>query len=115
VRRDALIMVGGYTEDRACLVPDYDLFLRLTLAGFTLSNLPQVLFRWRLNPTGTTRSKAKAQTLSADLVRRNAFQLMQQKDPRWAAMIATTVVKAFPAGTCFDEKIRKVLPDHPPS
>ncbi|QBQ54497.1 glycosyltransferase family 2 protein [Nitrosococcus wardiae] len=115
IRRDALLAAGGYTEDRACLVPDYDVFLRLILSGFKLSNLPQVLFRWRLNPTGTTRGKAKAQTLSADLVRRHAFQLIQQKEPHRAAMIATTVVKAFPAGTCFDKRIRKVLPNHSPN
>lgn len=115
VRRDALLAVGGYTEDRTCLAPDYDLFVRLSMAGFKLSNIPQVLFRWRLNPSGTTRSKAKTQTLSTNLIRRNAFQVLLKKDPRRAAMIATTIVETFPEGTELDKKIERLLPKHLPS
>ncbi len=45
VRRDALARVGGYRE--TSWAEDYDLWLRLDEAGFSLEKLPEVLLRWR--------------------------------------------------------------------
>lgn len=45
MRREALESVGGYQE--TSWAEDYDLWLRLDAAGFSLEKLPSVLLRWR--------------------------------------------------------------------
>ncbi len=54
LRRDAVLAVGGYQ-----VVPwaeDYDLFLRLALAGFDLAKVNTVLLRWRDSSTRYSRT-----------------------------------------------------------
>ena len=48
-RRSALLAVGGYDAAMPC-AEDYDLWLRLTEAGYSLAALPQVLLRYRVHP-----------------------------------------------------------------
>ena len=51
-RREALEAVGGYCEDRHCvLCEDYDLLLRLYAKGFYGANLQEALFTYTLPPT----------------------------------------------------------------
>ena len=51
-RREALDAVGGYSEDRHCLLcEDYDLLLRLYAKGFTGRNLPERLLIYTLPST----------------------------------------------------------------
>lgn len=51
-RREALAAVGGYCEDRHCvLCEDYDLLLRLYTKGFHGANLQEALFTYTLPPT----------------------------------------------------------------
>lgn len=45
MRREALECVGGYQD--TTWAEDYDLWLRLDAAGFSLEKLPDVLLRWR--------------------------------------------------------------------
>lgn len=45
VRRAALEAIGGYRDER--WAEDYDLFLRLHVAGYGLAKVPAVLLRWR--------------------------------------------------------------------
>lgn len=48
VRRSVLVGLGGY-RDRGW-PEDYDLILRLHVAGMTAANVPSVLHRWRVHP-----------------------------------------------------------------
>ncbi len=53
-RREAIRAVGGYQDSG--WPEDYDLWLRLYLAGARFAKLPQVLLRWRERPDRLTRS-----------------------------------------------------------
>ncbi|CAL1239033.1 putative Glyco_trans_2-like domain-containing protein [Candidatus Methylocalor cossyra] len=110
-RKSAFWAVGGYAEDRSMVVQDYDLFMRLRLAGQRLGNVPQVLYRWRLNPHGITMGKSRAQTLSAHAVRRDGFARYLARDPDAARATARRLVTRFPAGTWFDDKLNAEVPD----
>ena len=51
-RREALLAVGGYSEDRYCdLCEDYDLLLRLYANGFRGMNLQEALFDYTVPET----------------------------------------------------------------
>lgn len=51
-RREALEVVGGYSEDRRCvLCEDYDLFLRLYAKGYQGANLQETLLMYTLPNT----------------------------------------------------------------
>ena len=51
-RREALDAVGGYSEEKHCLLcEDYDLLLRSYAAGYTGANLQQVLFDYTVPAT----------------------------------------------------------------
>jgi hypothetical protein len=54
MRRDLLLSAGGY---RDCGWPeDYDLWLRMAVAGIRFARLPQTLFFWRDHPGRATRT-----------------------------------------------------------
>ncbi len=57
-RRSAVRAVGGYQE--APWLEDYDLWLRLYLAGARFAKLPAVLLDWRDHPQRVTRSDGRA-------------------------------------------------------
>lgn len=109
-RRQALLDCGAYPVAARHGAPDYELFVSLALAGYRLANLPLVLTRWRLNPLGVTQSKAVAQTANAAAVRESAFARLSAASPEDAEEIATALVRMFPAGSWFDEKVERLLP-----
>jgi glycosyltransferase involved in cell wall biosynthesis len=53
-RREVLLQAGGYQDHG--WPEDYDLFLRLYLAGVCFAKLPQVLVEWREHPARLTRT-----------------------------------------------------------
>ncbi len=57
-RREAVLAVGGYRETP--WLEDYDLWLRLYLAGARFAKLPAVLLDWRDHPQRVTRSDRRA-------------------------------------------------------
>lgn len=57
LRRSALEAVGGYEEGP--FAEDYQLWLKLIAAGYTLTCLPEVLFRWRDHDQRLTRTDAR--------------------------------------------------------
>ncbi len=57
-RREAVLAVGGYRETP--WLEDYDLWLRLYLAGARFAKLPAVLLTWRDHPGRVTRSDRRA-------------------------------------------------------
>lgn len=57
-RKEALLAVGGYSEDKYCvLCEDYDLLLRLYQKGYAGYNLQEILFEYTLPPVGTSKRK----------------------------------------------------------
>ena len=84
VRRDALLAVGGYQE--VAWAEDYDLWLRLLDAGFSIGKVPEILFDWFDSDSRLTRSderysqdnflRAKAHYLGKiDVVRQNGVAI----------------------------------------
>lgn len=67
LRRSAMVAAGGYRFEHPA-AEDYDLWRRLAMIG-NLRNLPEVVYRWRLNPRGVTRLQAERQRLSGSAVR----------------------------------------------
>lgn len=112
IRRKAIEKVGGYNSDRSCIVPDYDLFMRMQLAGCKFANLPQVLFIWRLNPSSTTRSKSAAQAVSVAYVRDEGFAKLLRDHPDQAKKTAQSIIYRFPTGSWQDDRIKLLLPEH---
>jgi glycosyltransferase involved in cell wall biosynthesis len=70
VRREAILQVGGYREFFACS-QDLDLLLRLS-EHFDLSNIPETLSDWVLDPRSISFRRAPEQAAYADIARRCA-------------------------------------------
>jgi len=65
IRRAVLDAIGGYRDEG--WPEDYDLILRLHMAGFSCANLPSVLLDWRI---ADTRLSGRAPEYGADAFRR---------------------------------------------
>ena len=111
IRNSAIDKVGGYSVDRSCLVPDYDLFMRLQLNGSQFANLPEILFLWRLNPHSITRSKSAQQAQSVYDIRERGLAYQLENNPDDANAICKTILYNFPTGTWQDFKIQQLLPE----
>jgi len=70
-RREVVLSVGGYRDPG--WPEDYDLWLRLYLAGARFGKIPQVLLRWRERPNRLTRIDPRCTT--ENLQRAKAFYL----------------------------------------
>lgn len=114
-RRAAVLAIGGYATDRPYGALDYDLFSRLTVLGHRLANLPVVLTCWRINPGGITQGKARFQTEQCIAIRGRDFAALAAQDPHEADEIALSLVRTYPAGSWFDDKAARLVPDPPPS
>lgn len=114
-RRAAILAIGGYATDRPYGALDYDLFSRLTVLGHRLANLPVVLTSWRINPGGITQGKARFQTEQCIAIRDRDFAALAAQDPHEADEIALSLVRTYPAGSWFDDKAARLVPDPPPS
>ncbi len=114
-RKEHILACGGYDHlsRQGCM--DYALFRDILLAGNRMANLPQVLTRWRLNPNGVTHGKARQQTEDAVTIREKAFALLAARDSVLADQVALALVRTFPAGSWFDEKVSRLIPDALPS
>lgn len=57
-RREALLAVNGYSEDKRCLFcEDYDLLLRMYYAGMKGANIQTILFNYTLSETAKGKKK----------------------------------------------------------
>ncbi|WP_413438378.1 glycosyltransferase [Sulfuriferula sp. GW1] len=112
-RKEAMLGCGGYdtTVKQGCM--DYGLFSKLLLAGHRMTNLPKLLTRWRFNPSGATHGNARAQTEDCIRIRASVFSAMAAQDAQRANQVALALVRAFPSGSWFDEKVAQLLPDPP--
>jgi len=115
VRKEVMLACGGYdtTIKQGCM--DYGMFSNLLLAGHRMSNLPNLLTRWRFNPSGATHGNARAQTEDCLNIRVRAFTAMAARDSHRADQVALALVRTFPAGSWFDDKVAHLIPDPPPS
>jgi hypothetical protein len=114
-RKEAILACGAYsnTVKRGCM--DYGVFSNLLLAGYRMTNLPYLLTCWRLNPGGATHGNARKQTADCLRVRARVFFQLDAQDRLRANQIAVDLVRTFPAGSWFDEKVAKLMPDAEPS
>ncbi len=72
-RRDVITQAGGYRE---CVwAEDYDLWLRLYLAGERFAKLPDYLLKWREHPERLTRTDSKYSL--ENFLRAKAFYLVR--------------------------------------
>ena len=110
-RKQAVLDCGGYATKikQGCM--DYGVFFDLLLAGHRMTNLPYLLTRWRFNPTGATHGNAGPQTEDCISIRTKAFMKMAAQDQQRADQIALALVRTFPAGSWFDDKISYLLPN----
>jgi glycosyltransferase involved in cell wall biosynthesis len=72
IRRELLQQVGGYQDH--CWAEDYDLLLRLYIAGARFAKLPEVLLEWREHPQRLTRTDSRYSL--ENFLRAKAFYLM---------------------------------------
>lgn len=86
MRRQALVAVGGYTDDEKFLrVEDYDLWIKLYAAGYRGINLSQPLYRMRDDRNATARRKFRYRINEAR-VKAKAVRLL--KLPAWGYLYA---------------------------
>ena len=78
IRKEALVAVGGY---RLVAIEDYDLWIRV-LHEHRGANVPDVLYRWRVNPEGMSHGSAAARKLPLD-------ELVRSIDPEVAGRAPT--------------------------
>jgi glycosyltransferase involved in cell wall biosynthesis len=53
VDREKAIAVGAYTDSRAEASPDWDLFIRFFMAGYSAAHLPEIVYSWRVHAEST--------------------------------------------------------------
>jgi len=94
---------------------DYGLFFNLLLAGHRMTNLPYLLTRWRLNPSGATHGNASPQTEDCMNIRAKGFMKMAVQDSNRANQLALALVRTFPAGSWFDERVSHLISNPMPS
>lgn len=51
--REKAIAVGAYTDANAEASPDWDLFLRFLMAGYSAAHLPEIVYSWRVHAEST--------------------------------------------------------------
>ncbi|MFZ1767338.1 MAG: glycosyltransferase family A protein, partial [Candidatus Nitrotoga sp.] len=114
-RKEIILACGAYDSKirRGCM--DYGLFFNLLLAGHRMTNLPYLLTRWRLNPSGATHGNAGPQTEDCMSIRAKGFMKMTAQDSNRANQLALALVRTFPAGSWFDERVSHLVPDPAPS
>lgn len=97
-RRDAIVAVGGYTDDKKYLrVEDYDLWVKLYAAGYRGMNLTQPLYRMRDDRNATARRKFKFRINEAR-VKGKAVRLLKLPVWGYAYALRPILVGLLPMG-----------------
>ena len=98
VRREAMVSVGGYTDDKKFLrVEDYDLWIKLYHAGYRGINLETPLYRMRDDRNATARRKFRYRINEAR-VKAKAVRLL--KLPVWCYVHALRPILVGLLPTC---------------
>ncbi len=53
IHREKALELGAYTDSKTEGSPDWDLFIRFMLAGYTAVHIPEVLYSWRVHARST--------------------------------------------------------------
>jgi glycosyltransferase involved in cell wall biosynthesis len=114
-RKDPILACGAYDHKARHGCMDYAVFFNLLLAGHRMTNLPCLLTRWRLNPNSVTHNKARPQTENCMSIRARYFMRMDTQNSNRANQVALSLIRTFPAGSWFDEKVSRLIPNPPPS
>ena len=114
-RKEAILACGGYenTIKQGCM--DYGVFCNMLLAGHRMTNLPYLLTRWRFTPSGATHGNARAQTENCMTIRARVFMKMAAQDSHRVNQLALALVRTFPAGSWFDQKVSHLMAASTPS
>lgn len=115
IRRGAILASGGYSAGAGRGCRDYGAILDMALNGDVIANLPNLLYRWRSNPLGITHGNAMEQTRNCVAIREAAFSRILASSPHAGREVAKKLVRTFPEGTWFDEKVNRLLPNPAPS
>ncbi len=58
IDRKKALELGAYTDARTEGSPDWDLFIRFMIAGYTAAHIPEVLYSWRVHAHSTADDSA---------------------------------------------------------
>lgn len=95
-RREALIGVGGYSEDRfSVLCEDYDLLLRLYAAGKHGANLQTVLFDYTI-PTAPDTKRKFHHRINEAVTRYRRFKALKILPQAWIFVLKPIAVGCIP-------------------
>ncbi len=95
-RRDALQAVGGYSEDKRCILcEDYDLLLRLYEAGYTGANVQEILFDYTL-PATTKGSRRMIHRWNETVTRWRRFRRLGQLPRALPYVVKPLIVGLIP-------------------
>lgn len=76
MRKAIIRELGGY-DSSAKYVEDYDLWMRVA-RRYRMANLPQVLYKWRLNPKGVSLTKTDEQRRNAQLIQKREWNYYKE-------------------------------------
>ncbi len=85
-RRQAVLAAGGYRDGP--FPEDYELWLRLHLAGHRMEKLPRVLLKWRDHPRRLSRTDPRCSRTAFDRLRARYLA----RDPRFLAHAGNFVI-----------------------
>lgn len=77
MRKTTIGELGGY-DSSAKYVEDYDLWMRV-IRKHRMANLPQVLYKWRLNPEGVSLTKTDEQRRNAQLIQKREWNYYKER------------------------------------
>jgi GT2 family glycosyltransferase len=79
IRREVFGRLAGYKEEFLRL-DDYEFFSRALMAGFTLSNIPEVLHRVRLHPNTISRVYAPRVAMLTEVIQCDYIRYQRTRD-----------------------------------
>lgn len=95
-RREVLLAVNGYSENRCCLLcEDYDLLLRLYETGFLGANLPECLLDYTLSATARG-SRTMRHRWNEAVTRHSHFRTLGLLPRAWPYVIKPLAVGLIP-------------------
>lgn len=106
-RREALMAVGGYSEDTHCLLcEDYDLLLRMYTAGYQGANLREILFDYTV-PATAKGSRKMSHRWNEAVTRYNRFKDLKILHRTWPYVFKPLAVGLLPESTLYALKQRR--------
>lgn len=95
-RREALLAVGGYSEDKHCILcEDYDLLLRLYTEGYKGANLQEILFDYTMPATSKGNRKMRHRWNEV-VTRYKRFSGLDVLPTAWPYVIKPVIVGLLP-------------------